>query len=63
MGSKEILEQALQLRPDERFILAEGLLKSLDEPGKVGMAHLFPNPGLKGGPCPPYKTALIQCFS
>ena len=32
MGSKEILEQALQLRPDERFILVEGLLKSLDEP-------------------------------
>jgi len=32
MGSKEILEQALQLRPDEKFILVEGLLKSLDEP-------------------------------
>ena len=32
MGSKEILEQALQLRPDERFMLVEGLLKSLDEP-------------------------------
>jgi len=32
MGSKEILEQALQLKPDERFILVEGLLKSLDEP-------------------------------
>lgn len=32
MSSKEILEQALQLRPDERFILVEGLLKSLDEP-------------------------------
>ena len=32
MGSKEILEQALQLRPAERFILVEGLLKSLDEP-------------------------------
>ena len=30
MGSKEILEQALQLRPDERFILVEGLLKSLE---------------------------------
>ena len=32
MGSKEILEQALQLKPEERFILVEGLLKSLDEP-------------------------------
>ena len=32
MGSKEILEQALQLKPHERFILVEGLLKSLDEP-------------------------------
>lgn len=31
MGSKEILEQALKLRPDERFSVVEGLLKSLDE--------------------------------
>jgi putative addiction module component (TIGR02574 family) len=32
MGSKEILEQALKLRPDERFMVVEGLIKSLDEP-------------------------------
>ncbi|MFO1432120.1 MAG: addiction module protein [Candidatus Competibacteraceae bacterium] len=32
MGSKEILEQALQLKPEERFILVESILKSLDEP-------------------------------
>jgi putative addiction module component (TIGR02574 family) len=32
MSSKEILEQALKLKPDERFIVVEGLIKSLDEP-------------------------------
>ncbi|MFZ2448214.1 MAG: addiction module protein [Syntrophobacteraceae bacterium] len=32
MNSKEILEQALRLKPDERFLILEGLLKSLDEP-------------------------------
>ena len=32
MGSKEILEQALKLRSDEKFAVVEGLLKSLDEP-------------------------------
>jgi len=32
MGSKEILEQALKLRPEERFSVVEGLLKSLDKP-------------------------------
>jgi putative addiction module component (TIGR02574 family) len=34
MGSKEILKQALQLKPEERFTVVEGLLKSLDEPDK-----------------------------
>jgi len=34
MGSQEILEQALRLKPDERFTLVEGLLRSLDEPDK-----------------------------
>ncbi|PPD28895.1 MAG: addiction module protein [Methylomonas sp.] len=34
MGSQEILEQALRLKPDERFSLVEGLLRSLDEPDK-----------------------------
>jgi len=33
MGTKEILEQALNLRPEERFVVVEGILKSLDEPG------------------------------
>jgi putative addiction module component (TIGR02574 family) len=32
MGSQEILEQALRLKPDERFSLVEGLLRSLDQP-------------------------------
>ena len=32
MSTKEILEQALQLKPEERFIVIETLLKSLDEP-------------------------------
>ncbi len=34
MGSKEILKQALKLKPEERFTVVEGLLKSLDEPDK-----------------------------
>ena len=34
MDSKEVLEQALHLKPEERFLLVEGLLKSLDEPDK-----------------------------
>ena len=32
MSSKKILEQALALRPDERFLIVEGILRSLDEP-------------------------------
>ncbi len=32
MGSKEILEQALKLRPEEKFSVVEKLLGSLDEP-------------------------------
>jgi putative addiction module component (TIGR02574 family) len=34
MRSKEILKQALKLKPEERFTVVEGLLKSLDEPDK-----------------------------
>ena len=34
MGTKEILKQALHLKPKERFLLVEGLIKSLDEPDK-----------------------------
>ncbi|MBI3755527.1 MAG: addiction module protein [Deltaproteobacteria bacterium] len=32
MSSKEILEQALKLKPDERFMVVEGLIRSIDEP-------------------------------
>ena len=32
MSAKEILEAAIKLRPQERFLLVEGLMKSLDEP-------------------------------
>ena len=35
MSSKEILKQALILKPEERFVLVEGLLKSLDEPDRM----------------------------
>lgn len=34
MSSKEILEQALKLKPIERILVVEGLLQSLDEPDK-----------------------------
>ncbi|MCD6326439.1 addiction module protein [bacterium] len=34
MRSKEILKQALRLKPDERFLLVEGLINSLDEPDR-----------------------------
>jgi len=34
MSSKEILEQAMTLKPEERFMIVEGLLKSLDEPDR-----------------------------
>ena len=32
MDSKKVLEYALALGPDERFLVVEGILKSLDEP-------------------------------
>lgn len=32
MSNNEILEQALKLRPAERFVVVESLLKSLDIP-------------------------------
>ena len=32
MRSKDVLEQALELKPEERFMVVEGLIKSLDEP-------------------------------
>ena len=32
MDSKKVLEFALALGPDERFLVVEGILRSLDEP-------------------------------
>ncbi|MDO8140477.1 MAG: addiction module protein [Candidatus Brocadiales bacterium] len=34
MGSKDILDQALKLKPEERFLIIEGLIVSLDQPDK-----------------------------
>ncbi len=34
MSTKELLDQAMKLKPEERFVLLEGLIKSLDEPDK-----------------------------
>lgn len=34
MSSKDILEQALKLKLEERFMVVEGLLNSLDEPDR-----------------------------
>lgn len=35
MNSKEILSWALTLKPEERFVIVEGLLKSIDEPDRT----------------------------
>jgi len=32
MSNKEILEKAMKFKPEERFLIIEGLIKSLDEP-------------------------------
>jgi len=34
MKSQEILKEALSLKPQDRFIIVEGLLNSLDHPDK-----------------------------
>ncbi|MBN2496248.1 MAG: addiction module protein [Deltaproteobacteria bacterium] len=34
MSAKELLDEAMKLKPEERFTLVEGLIKSLDEPDK-----------------------------
>ena len=34
MSNTQILEEALQLNPQERYIVVESLLKSLDKPDK-----------------------------
>lgn len=33
-ASKELLEKALRLKPQDKIILLEGLIESLDEPDK-----------------------------
>lgn len=35
MSSKDLLKEALKLKPDERFMIVEGLIKSLDEPDRI----------------------------
>jgi len=34
MSTKDLLDEAMKLKPEERFTLVEGLIKSLDEPDK-----------------------------
>ncbi|MBI5185366.1 MAG: addiction module protein [Nitrospinae bacterium] len=34
MSTKELLDEAMKLKAEERFALVEGLIKSLDEPDK-----------------------------
>lgn len=34
MSTKELLDKVMKLKPEERFSLVDGLIKSLDEPGK-----------------------------
>ena len=34
MGAKQILEEALKLKPEDRFSLLEGIIESLDRPDK-----------------------------
>lgn len=34
MSTKKLLDEAMKLKPEERFTLVEGLIKSLDEPDK-----------------------------
>ena len=35
MSMKDLLAEAMKLKPEERFTLLEGLIKSLDEPDKT----------------------------
>ena len=39
MDSKKVLEYALALGPNERFLVVEGILRSLDEPFCVPPMH------------------------
>jgi predicted RNase H-like HicB family nuclease len=47
MSSKEILEQALKLKPEERFMVVEGLLNSLPE-GYVAFVEELPGANTQG---------------
>ncbi len=35
MSTKDLLNEAMKLKPEERLTLVEGLIKSLDEPDKT----------------------------
>lgn len=35
MSTKELLKQALKLKPENRFTLVEGLSRSIDEPDRT----------------------------
>ena len=35
MDTEELLNEAIKLKPEDRFALIEGILKSLDEPDKT----------------------------
>ncbi|MDZ7759645.1 MAG: addiction module protein [Desulfovermiculus sp.] len=35
MSAEELLHEAIKLKPEDRFALIEGILKSLDEPDKT----------------------------
>ena len=35
MSNKDILEMAMKLKPAERFLIIEGLIKSIDEPDRT----------------------------
>jgi putative addiction module component (TIGR02574 family) len=35
MSNKDILEMAMKLKPADRFLIIEGLIKSIDEPDKM----------------------------
>ena len=35
MSTKELLEEAMKLKPAERFVLVEALVRSLDEPNRA----------------------------
>ena len=35
MNSKDVLKQALALKPEDRYLMVEGLIRSLDEPNST----------------------------